>query len=105
MRDHVSPGQRSRMGGRSGLRGASFNNNERDNLASSNRNTNDNRNNNIGFRVVCAVGSARKVPEAAPKNWRDAGRAPACPAGAKRPPNRPPCAPVTGKIRGARRGR
>jgi hypothetical protein len=38
------------------LRGASFNNNDRDNLVSSNRNTNDDRNNNSGFRVVGAVG-------------------------------------------------
>ena len=36
------------------LRGASWNNNNRDNLLSSNRNNNtpDNRNNNIGFRCV-----------------------------------------------------
>ena len=46
------------------LRGASFNNNDPDNLLSSNRNNNtpDNRNNNIGFRVVAAVGaSSRKA--------------------------------------------
>ena len=42
------------------LRGASFNNNDPDNLLSSNRNNNDadNRNDNIGFRCVVAVGSS-----------------------------------------------
>ena len=47
------------------LRGASFNNDNPDNLLSSNRNNNspDNRNDNIGFRVVVGVGaSSRKVP-------------------------------------------
>jgi formylglycine-generating enzyme required for sulfatase activity len=41
------------------LRGASWNNNERGNLLSSNRNRNTptNRNNNNGFRVVAVVGS------------------------------------------------
>ena len=40
------------------LRGGSWNNNNRDNLLSSNRNNNDpdNRNENIGFRVVVEAG-------------------------------------------------
>jgi len=43
------------------LRGASWNNNDRDNLSSSYRNNNNpgNRNNNNGFR--CVVGSGSKV--------------------------------------------
>jgi hypothetical protein len=43
------------------LRGASWNNNNPDNLLSSNRNNNDptNRNNNIGFRVVVGVGERK----------------------------------------------
>jgi hypothetical protein len=48
------------------LRGGSWNNNDPDNLLSSYRNNDDpdNRNDNIGFRVVLGVdGSARKVPE------------------------------------------
>jgi RNA-directed DNA polymerase len=45
------------------LRGASWNNNNPDNLLSSNRNNNtpDNRNNNIGFRVVLVGLSSRKA--------------------------------------------
>jgi hypothetical protein len=98
----LRPPGRSSAGGRRGLRGASFNNNDRDNLASSNRNTNDDRNNNIGFRVVVSVGSALKVPGFAGEIWSGSN---ACSVRAKRPPNRPHCAPVTGKRRGARRGR
>jgi hypothetical protein len=43
------------------LRGASWNNNDPDNLLSSNRdnNTPGNRNNNIGFRCVLVSGSSR----------------------------------------------
>jgi len=45
------------------LRGASWNNNDPDNLLSSNRdnNTPGNRNNNIGFRCVLVSGSSRKA--------------------------------------------
>ena len=41
------------------LRGGSWNNNDPDNLLSSNRNNNtpDNRNNNIGFRCVLGLGT------------------------------------------------
>jgi len=87
-----------------GLRGASFNNNDRDNLASSNRNTNENRNNNNGFRVVCVVGSVRKVPKPHRRLGEIPGGYRACPVGAKRTPNRRHVPLVTGKIRGARRG-
>jgi len=66
----AGPTDRSRV-----LRGGSFNN-DRDNLRCANRNNNDpdNRDNNIGFRVVLVAGvSASKVPDG--KNRRDAGRA------------------------------
>ena len=48
------------------LRGASWNNNNPDNLLSSNRNYNtpDNRNNNVGFRCVMVVGSSPKAEAA-----------------------------------------
>ena len=54
------------------LRGGSWNNNNRDNVLSSNRNNNDpdNRNENIGFRAVVEAGSGRKVVNA-PKHRRD----------------------------------
>ena len=47
------------------LRGGSWNNNDPDNLLSSNRNNNtpDNRNNNIGFRCVLVGGMSRKADE------------------------------------------
>jgi len=56
----AGPADRSRV-----LRGGSFNN-DHDNLRCANRNNNDpdNRNDNIGFRVVLvAGGSAPKVPD------------------------------------------
>jgi len=52
------------------LRGGSWNNNDRDNLLSSNRNNNpaDNRNDNIGFRLVLVGVPVRKVFQ---QRWRD----------------------------------
>ncbi|MEI6341466.1 MAG: SUMF1/EgtB/PvdO family nonheme iron enzyme [Verrucomicrobiota bacterium] len=88
------------------VRGGSWNNDDRANLLSSYRNNDepDERNDNIGFRVVLGVeGSARKVPS----GWRDVvrGEGP-CAAGAKRRPNLRGHALVDpGKRRGARRGR
>jgi hypothetical protein len=66
------------------LRGASWNNNDRNNLLSSNRNHNipGNRNNNNGFRCVVGV-SARKA--AMPDESARCGAGSAFPAGAKRP--------------------
>jgi hypothetical protein len=66
------------------LRGASWNNNDRGNLLSSNRNHNEpaNRNNNNGFRCVVGV-SARKP--AKPEDSARCGAGAACPARAKRP--------------------
>jgi hypothetical protein len=54
------------------LRGASWNNNERVNLLSSNRNNDQpgNRNDNTGFRLVLAVGSGGKA-FVMPNNRRD----------------------------------
>jgi hypothetical protein len=67
------------------LRGGSWNNNNRDNLLSSNRNNNDpdNRNENIGFRVVVEAGSGRKVISA-PKDRRDLARLDGSASGAKK---------------------
>jgi len=64
------------------LRGASWNNNNPDNLLSSNRNNNtpDNRNNNIGFRCVLVGDSS---PKAEPIRAMSGGDA--CRAGAKSP--------------------
>ena len=52
--------------GLSGVARRSWNNNNRDNVLSSNRNNNDpdNRNENIGFRAVVKAGSGRKVVNA-----------------------------------------
>jgi hypothetical protein len=89
------------------LRGASWNNNNRDNLLSSNRNndTPDNRNNNYGFRVVLVGGSAPRRHQRQTTGEMPGGRR-ACPAGAKTSPNRSAHAPEKpGKIRGAGRGR
>jgi hypothetical protein len=67
------------------LRGGSWNNNNRDNLLSSNRNNNDpdNRNENIGFRVVVEAGFGRKVINA-PKHRRDPAWPDGCAGGAKK---------------------
>ena len=66
------------------LRGGSWNNNDRDNVLSSNRNNNDpdNRNENLGFRAVEA-GSGRKVVNA-PKHRRDLAWLEGCASGAKK---------------------
>ena len=68
------------------LRGGSWNNNPT-NLRSAYRNNNtpDNRNNNVGFRVVRVGVSARKVPNRTKTGAVPAGQS-AWPAGAKRPP-------------------
>ncbi len=83
------------------LRGGSFNN-DSDNLRCANRNDTDpdNRDNNIGFRVVVvAGGSACKVPDGT-IGVMQAGQ-PALPARAKRTPNRSTHAPEKpGKRRG-----
>jgi len=69
------------------LRGASWNNNNPDNLLSSNRNNNapDNRKNNIGFRCVLAGGSAPRW-QTQPRIGEMPGGLTACPAGAKTSP-------------------
>ena len=81
------------------LRGGSFNH-DPDNLRCSNRNNNhpDNRNNNIGFRVVCVDASARKVL-ARTARWMGAMRRGklSCAAGAKKPPKPPAPRPMRGK--------
>ena len=81
------------------LRGGSFNN-DPDNLRCSNRNNTDpdNRNNNIGFRVVCAGVSARKVL-ARNARWMGEMRRGelSCAASAKKPPKPPDPRPMRGK--------
>jgi hypothetical protein len=89
------------------LRGASWDNNNADNLLSSYRNNNtpDNRNNNYGFRVVLVGGSAPRW-QMLQKIGVMSGGHNACPARAKTSPNRFAHAPEEpGKIRGAGRGR
>jgi len=84
------------------LRGASWNNDNPDNLRSSNRNNDHpgNRNNNYGFRVVWVGASARKVLS---RNGRKMGEVrrgeTPCAASAKKPPNRPIHAPLGEKTR------
>lgn len=83
--------------------------NDPDNLFSSYRNNNhpENRNNNIGSRVVCGRWSARKVLalKARTMGATRRGRA-TCTASAKNHLNRPPHAPAEpGKRNGAGRGR
>ena len=78
------------------LRGGSWINNDPRNLRSSNRNNNDpgERNNNIGFRVVCVVvGSAGRRQRSRKKNRQMPHGQNACAARAKRLPNRPIRAP------------
>ena len=60
-----SPAERRQRQTSRVLRGGSWNNNDPDNLLSSNRNNNtpDNRNNNIGFRCVLVGGMSRKADE------------------------------------------
>ena len=86
------------------LRGGSWNNNDSDNLLSSNRNNNapDNRNNNIGFRVVLVVASARKVFQ---RNGRVAARGIALRRRSQEDHLTLSPAPHTGKRSGAGRGR
>ena len=81
------------------LRGGSFNN-DPDNLRCSNRNNNhpDNRNNNVGFRVVCVAASARKVLARNARRMGEMRRGkPSCAASAKKPPKPPAPRPTRGK--------
>jgi len=72
-------------GGARVLRGASWINNDPDNMVASNRNDNeaDNHNQNVGFRVVCAGGSAGRCSE----TGEVPGGEQPCPASAKKLPN------------------
>jgi hypothetical protein len=75
------------------LRGGSWNNNERGNLLSSNRNHNTptNRNNNNGFRcVVVGPSSARWWRHNRKPTIGEVPGGDSFPARAKKPPNRPP---------------
>lgn len=90
------------------LRGGSWNNNDPRNLLSSNRNHNEpgNRNNNIGFRVVLVGGSVRKVsPGKENHGAMRHGRKGLCRQSQEESPNPAERAPVSGKRRGAGRGR
>lgn len=86
------------------LRGGSWNNNDRENLLSSNRNNDhpDNRNDNNGFRVVLVGESSRKAAMV----QRDAGwERPARPGPRSQPNCRPRARGLNGKRRSAGRGR
>jgi hypothetical protein len=87
------------------LRGASWNNDDQDNLLSSNRNNNtpDNRNDNIGFRCVLVGGGSRK----AVRNGQVSAEPAASPSSAKKPSLAAAPAPpgTTGKDAVAGRGR
>ena len=89
------------------LRGGSWNHDDPENLRASYRNNNHpgNRNNNVGFRVVCVVVSARKVLSQAGNRWArcGVGEAPAPPVPRSHLTAR--ATPHAGKRRGAGRGR
>jgi hypothetical protein len=94
-------GERSRV-----LRGGAWNN-ESDNLRAANRNNDnpDNRDNNIGFRLVCAGVFVRKVLLPAGSQTGEIRRAQTARAvSAKKPPTAH-STPHAGKRRGGRRGR